>query len=216
MSYCPTCSNPIQEQWKICATCGNSLRTTLNTEQISTQRKGMSTGAKVGIAAGSVFLVSALLLVGVLVGFKPAPTETDLKPNSTSTETKTPAPKGEAQTISDQLVTNGICTSAWSRDEYEQAPSFGIDSSFWDSGEVRVCQVYRTTKSPTRWVTIITGSSLLQKFGPTWDVEFGSISIHSDKWTLVTNTLPTGKLASDPVVQAILARMGGTYSLPSK
>jgi hypothetical protein len=132
-------------------------------------------------------------------------------------ESPEPEQTSVAQEISDKLINEGICTSAWSLEDYSNSPILGIDKNFWVSGDVRVCKVDRTTKSTTRWITIISGDSLLRKFGSGWDVEDGSIAIHSNDWTLVMDTILTGNpVRDDPVVQSILLKLGGEPALPRK
>ena len=216
MTNCPTCSSPIQQSWKVCATCGNPLPY-LPTGTIE-QVKKPNTGLILGFAGGGIAVI-ALLVVLMLPYLSPQPiTPSTLNPdNETQQPMETPKEVGTAEKIESTLIDSSTCTSAWSRDEYLKSPSFGIDVAFWDSGDLRVCQVERTSKAPTRWITIITGQVLLQDFGKNWAVPFGSVAIREDSWTLIIDSIP-GEVnpRNDPVVQAILAKLGGTYSTASK
>lgn len=218
MPYCPTCSNPTQDQWKICAVCGNPLTQVLNTEQLKTQKPGLKSGVLISIIIGSLVLVFGGVTAFTILGSRPIVNE--VKPAETSQttdESEEPTSSTEAERVVAQLVTENICTSVWSEQDYAQAPSLDIGVEYWQSGDVRVCQVDRTSNSTTRWVTVISGQPLLQKFGPGWKVEPLSIAIHGDKWTVVTNTIIKGDpVRDDPVVQSVLIKLGGTYSLPSK
>lgn len=221
MPYCPTCSNPTQESWRNCAVCGNQLVEVLNTEQLQAQKAGLGTGAKVAIIAGATTFVAVIGIVAVLLLNRPTTTDSQQPEVSQgeldTKETPKPVSASKAQSVVDRLLEENICTSALSAEEYATAPSLGIGSEYWESGDVRVCRVDRTSNSTTRWVTIITGQSLLQTFGNGWKVEPLSIAIHNAEWTIVTKTILKGDpVRDDPVVQSILVKLGGTYSLPSK
>lgn len=182
------------------------------------QVKKSNTGLILGFAGGGVAVI-ALLVALVWALFSPMPTSTPtVNPDKeTQQPMETPKEVGAAQKIESTLIDSSTCTSAWSRDEYLKSPSFGIDVAFWDSGDIRVCQVERTSKAPTRWITIITGQALLQDFGRNWEVPFGSVAIRNDAWTLVIDSIPgENNPKNDPVVQAILAKLGGAYSTSSK
>lgn len=218
MPYCPTCSNPTQSTWRNCAVCGSVLHEVLDTEQLKTHKPGMSTTAKVAIAATSVIVVAAVSVGAILLLNRPS--QANPKPVETSQnvdESEEPEQKSAAQAIVDRLLAENICTSSWSAEDYAQAPSLNIGTEYWESGDVRVCQVDRTSNSTTRWVTVITGQNLLQTYGAGWAVEPMSIAIHSNDWTIVTSTILKGDpVRDDPVVQSILVKLGGNYSLPSK
>jgi hypothetical protein len=136
----------------------------------------------------------------------PNPTET------TKTETPTPKPEsGAAQTISNELIDGGICTVAWSVEEYAESPTVGVPASYWDDGSLRTCAVERTADSLTRWVTILTGSQLLATYGDGWAVPSGSVAIfNSDKTIVLNKNVAKTDIKDDAVVQAILVKYGGT------
>ena len=218
MPSCPTCSSPIQSQWKICATCGNQLTTFTDNEQFKAAPKSKRPIFLASLIGGTALVVTALIFVTPsFFGGLPAANSNNESPDVNESEESSAVESSAAQTIETRLINANICTSAWSREDYEKSPSFNISPAFWDSGVIRVCQVDRTSKTTTRWITIITGSSLLQDFGQSWALPYGSVAIHSDEWTLATDKLVTAEsVDQDPVVQAILTELGGTYSESSK
>jgi hypothetical protein len=177
----------------------------------------------VTIASAAAVVLVAAGVIGVLVlnnGVSPIKTPETISEDGQlgePEEPKEPEQASVSQEISDKLINEGICTTAWSLEDYSKSPILGIDKNFWVSGDVRVCKVDRTSISTTRWITIISGDALLQRFGSGWDVEAGSIAIHSNDWTLVMDTILTGNpVRDDPVVQSILVKLGGDYALPRK
>ena len=216
MSYCPTCSSPTSDQWKVCATCGNPLTSFLNTEQLQSVPKKKFPWLWVGIGGGSALVIGVVAVAAsIALSANQAPKEA--VPTPTATQNAEEKPVSAAETIRTKLIAENICTSAWSKEDYEKSPSFGIGPAFWESGDVRVCQVDRTSKDKTRWVTVITGQALLQDFGSSWEVPYGSVSIQDKDWTIVVDAQTVNtSINDDPVVQAILAKLGGTYKLSSK
>jgi len=217
MALCPTCSSPTVEQWKVCATCGNPLTSFINPEHLQPAPKKKTPWLWIGIGGGAVVAISAVVILASTVmsansgSSAPVPTPTAIE----SPEIQNPV--SAAEELQKKLIQENICTSAWAFEDYVESPSFGIDPTFWESGDVRVCQVDRTSKAATRWVTVITGQSLLQDFGPSWDVPYGSVAITDTNWTIVTDTQTTeSDISDDPVVQAILAKLGGSYKLSSE
>jgi len=223
MAFCPTCSNPTQDSWKVCAVCGTALNAWSVGEPAREKPNRRRLWMIVAISSAAALVLVAAGVIGFLVlssGSSPIKNpETMSEDGQLGEPEESPEPEqtSVAQEISDKLINEGICTSAWSLEDYSNSPILGIDKNFWVSGDVRVCKVDRTTKSTTRWITIISGDSLLRKFGSGWDVEDGSIAIHSNDWTLVMDTILTGNpVRDDPVVQSILLKLGGEPALPRK
>lgn len=223
MLFCPTCSNPTQDSWKVCAVCGTALTAWSVGETVQEKPNRRRLWMIVTIASATAVVLVAAGVIGFLVlnngssPIKNPETATDEGQLGETDESQEPEQASAAQEISNKLINEGICTSAWSLEDYSKSPILGIDKNFWVSGDVRVCKVDRTSISTTRWITIISGDALLQRFGSGWDVEAGSIAIHSKEWTLVMNTILTGDpVRDDPVVQSILVKLGGDYALPRK
>ena len=223
MLFCPTCSNPTQDSWKVCAVCGTALTAWSVGEPAKEKPNRTRLWLIVALASAATVVLVAAAIIGFIAlnnGSSPIKTPGTMSEDGQLGEpekSNDPQPASVAQDISDKLINEGVCTSAWSLEDYSSSPILGIDKNFWVSGDVRVCKVDRTTKSTTRWITIISGDSLLRKFGSGWDVEDGSIAIHSNDWTLVMDQILTGDpVRDDPVVQSILVKLGGDYALPRK
>lgn len=223
MAFCPTCSNPTQDSWKVCAVCGSALTAWSVGETAKEKPDRRRLWIIVAIASAVVVVLVAAGVIGFVVlnhGATPIKTpETVSEEGQLGEPEESQEPEGPsiAQEISDKLINEGICTSAWSLADYSSSPSLEIDKAYWVSGDVRVCKVDRTSISTTRWITIIAGDTLLRKFGSDWEVEAGSIAIHSDTWTIITNIIITrDPVRDDPVVQSILVKLGGDVALPKK
>ncbi|MEY4275929.1 MAG: hypothetical protein RIS26_392 [Actinomycetota bacterium] len=210
MLVCANCNEPPASPTDVfCGGCGQTIKLVERpvTGTIRHQKSGIPTWLV--IAGGS--LVALILAVVVILAFVRPGTQSQQPGGITKTDTPTPTPEaGAAQTISNELIDGGICTAAWSVDEYAESPTAGIPSSYWDDGSLRTCKVDRTADSPTRWVTILTGAEILSTYGDGWIVPAGTVAIFNpDKTILLNENRTKVDIKDDAVVQAILVKYGG-------
>ena len=210
MLVCAECNaQPESPTDVFCGGCGKPIKLVERPVTGTINQKKAVLPAWVLIAGGS--LVAVVLAVVVILAFV-RPTSGNIhQTETTETETPTPTPEaGAAQIISNELIDGGICTAAWSVQEYSESPTAGIPASYWDDGSLRTCKVERAADSPTRWVTILTGTEILSTYGDGWIVPAGTVAIFNpDKTILLNENRTKTDIKDDAVVQAILVKYGG-------
>ena len=211
MLVCKECNSPVSNKSdKICSACGKPLvlAEITNSGTLSAPRNRAGSGTVIFVT--SALLVALLAILGYLA-FTQSRFGHDDRDQMKSMDHDSHHPDfGRAQSVTDELMDNGICRSIWSADQYVKTPSFSIEPKHWINGDVRVCTI-GTTEAPANDITVITGPELLATYGKTWTAPAGFMAITKDDWTIVLDSSqakPSSK--SDSVAQQIIAQLGGT------